>query len=427
MAGRGAAEGEPSDPIREGAKRAEPSESAIAPSRCEERRTLPPSPKIAIVKLSALGDVIHALPVARALRRHFSDASLTWIVEAREYAILRDHPDLDRVLPVDTRLWRRLIWRPSRSRQVWGKLGRLRLRVRAARFDVAIDLQGLLKSGLLTAYTGARLRIGFSAGHCRERVNALFTNRHVTPPPGAVHVVAQYLSLLEPLGVPTAAPEFHLPARPEAERRIADFLDERGLKSSDRLVALNPGAGRPDKRWPVSHFRALAERLATEAGARVLLLWGPDEIHMARQIGDGRGSRPVLAPPTDLDELTALLRRASLMIANDTGPLHLAAAVGTPALGLYGPTRAERNGPYGPRCRGLQSPDGTMAGLAPDTVFEAAQALLERTPHPHPVPLPPELSRGGGSRTGPLAPPPAPEGRDGRAAEGQGEGDRGTR
>jgi ADP-heptose:LPS heptosyltransferase len=128
----------------------------------------------------------------------------------------------------------------------------------------------------------------------------------------------------------------------------------------------------------VAHLRALAERLATECGARVLLLWGPDEIHMARQIRDGVSMKPILAPPTDLHELAALLRRASLLVANDTGPLHLAAALGTPCLGLFGPTRAARNGPYGARCRGLQSPDGTMAGLAPGTVFEAARSMLAR-------------------------------------------------
>jgi ADP-heptose:LPS heptosyltransferase len=98
---------------------------------------------------------------------------------------------------------------------------------------------------------------------------------------------------------------------------------------------------------------------------------------MARQIAAGLSSRAVLAPPTDLDELTALLRRCSLMIAGDTGPLHLAAALGTPCLGLFGPTRAERNGPYGARCRGLQSPDGTMARLSPAEALAAAQALLD--------------------------------------------------
>jgi lipopolysaccharide heptosyltransferase I len=336
------------------------------------------SPRIAIIKLSSLGDVVHALPVAHALRRALPSAHLTWVVEAREYAILRDHPDLDAVVPVDTRLWRRLIWRPAGAREVLGKVGRLRERIRRASFDVAIDLQGLLKSGLLTAYTGAPLRIGFSAGRCRERWNALFTNRRVTPPDSARHVVEQYLALLAPLGIEPGPAEFHVPVPAAAERRIEELLVKEGVKPGDRLVAINPGAGHPQKRWSVARFGALAERLATEAGARLLLLWGPDEAHMAREISLALpGNSAILAPPTDLGELTALLKRCRLMIANDTGPLHLAAALGTPSLGLYGPTRAERNGPYGARCRGLQSPGGTMSGLEVREVFEAARGMLE--------------------------------------------------
>jgi lipopolysaccharide heptosyltransferase I len=336
------------------------------------------SPRIAIIKLSSLGDVIHALPVAHALRNALPSAHLTWVVEAREYAILRDHPDLDAVVPVDTRLWRRLIWRPAGARQVLGKVGRLRERIRRASFDVAIDLQGLLKSGLLTAYTGAPVRIGFSAGRCRERWNALFTNRHVTPPDSARHVVEQYLALLAPLGITPGPAEFHVPVPAASERRIGELLVKEGVKPGDRLVAINPGAGHPQKRWPVARFGALAERLATEAGARLLLLWGPDEAHMAREISLALpGLSAILAPPTDLGELAALLKRCRLMIANDTGPLHLAAALGTPSLGLYGPSLAERNGPYGARCRGLQSPDGTMAGLEVAGVFEAARRMLE--------------------------------------------------
>lgn len=333
--------------------------------------------KIAIVKLSSLGDVVHALPVAHALRRQFPQAHVTWIVEARELAILTGHPDLDAVVPVDTRLWRRLIWRPAGAVEVGGKLSRLTERIRRARFDVAIDLQGLIKSGLLTAYTGAPLRIGFAFRHCREPLNAVFTTRRVTPPPEAVHIVEQYLSLLAPLGVKRAAPVFHVPSESEAERRIEEFLAEQGVKPRDRLVALNPGAGRPSKRWPVERFARVAERLTVEAGARVLLLWGPDEEAMARSIAAGMTSRPILAPPTTIPALSALLRRSALMVASDTGPLHLAAALGTPSIGLYGPTRAERNGPYGPRCRGLQSADGTLASISAAEVFRAALELLE--------------------------------------------------
>ena len=335
-------------------------------------------PRIAIVKLSSLGDVVHALPVVPALRRALPDAHLTWVVEAREYALLRDHPGLDAVVPVDTRLWRRLIRRPAGARQVLDKIGRLRERIRRASFDVAIDLQGLIKSGVLTAYTGAPVRIGFSAGRCRERFNALFTNRHVTPPPAARHIVEQYLALLGPLGIEPGPAEFHVPVPAAAERRMEDLLFKEGVKRADRLIAINPGAGRSDKRWSVPRWSTLAERLAMETGARLLLLWGPDEAHMAREISLALpGQSGLLAPPTDLGELAALLKRCRLMIASDTGPLHLAAALGTPCLGLFGPTRAERNGPYGARCRGLQSPDGTMAGLAVGPVFESARDILE--------------------------------------------------
>jgi ADP-heptose:LPS heptosyltransferase len=170
--------------------------------------------------------------------------------------------------------------------------------------------------------------------------------------------------------------EFHVPIPVGAARRMDDFLGEQGMKSHDLLVAVNPGAGRANKQWPVEHFCRLADQLGHEPGVKVLVLWGPDEVHMARRIRDGSSVRAILAPPTDLHELAALLRRAALVVANDTGPLHLAAALGTPSLGLFGPTRAERNGPYGPHGRGLQSPDGTMAGLPPEAAVRAGLDLL---------------------------------------------------
>lgn len=332
--------------------------------------------RIAIVKLSSIGDVVHALPVARALRRARPDAHLTWIVEAREHAVLRDHPDLDAVLAVDTRRWRKLARRPAGIREAAREIGAARRRLRAARFDVAIDLQGLIKSALIVGATRAPMRIGFARTHCREPLGAWLTNRHVVPPAGA-HVVEQYLALLAPLGVAPAPVEFHVPVRAVPDRRMEDFLVGQGIKRTDLVVAMNPGAGRADKRWPAERFAAVGDRLATEANARMLVLWGPNELHLARAIRDALPSRAILAPPTDLDELTGLLRRSSLVIAGDTGPLHLAAALGVPCLGLYGPTAAWRNGPYGARCRALASPDGAMTGLDANAVAETALGLLE--------------------------------------------------
>jgi heptosyltransferase I len=265
---------------------------------------------------------------------------------------------------------------PHRILGLATELAHVRARLRRARFDVAIDLQGLLKSGLLTAATRAPVRIGFAAPRCREPINALFTNRRVEPPATARHVVEQYAALLEPLGLHIDVPTFYIPPRAGAETAMDEFFAAWGLKPRDRVVALNPGAGRADKRWPLPNFRTLAERLSAEVSARILVVWGPDELPTARAIQSGLAPRALLAPPTDLDELAALFRRCSLVVAADTGPLHLAAALGTPTIGLFGPTRAERNGPYGEKARAIQSPDGTMAGISSDVAFRAAVRVL---------------------------------------------------
>jgi lipopolysaccharide heptosyltransferase I len=333
--------------------------------------------RVAIVKLSSLGDVVHALPVASALRRHFADLHLTWIVEAREAALLAGHPDVDALVVVDTRRWRRLIGRPTGAAEVAGRLIELRHGLRARRFGVALDLQGLVKSGILTAFTGAPLRVGFGVRHLREPLNALFTNRRVTPPPAAAHVVEQNLALLEPLGIGDREVVFKLETSPTADGRIDAFLTEGGVKPGDRLVALNPGAGRPEKRWPVAHWRRLAERLAVDGGLRVIVSWGPGEEPLAQAVTEGLPGHPLVTPPTTLGELAALLRRVALVVSADSGPLHLAAALGTPCVGLYGPTRAARNGPYAERSRALQSPDGRMASVLPDAVLGATTELLD--------------------------------------------------
>ncbi|HEU5323208.1 MAG TPA: lipopolysaccharide heptosyltransferase I [Methylomirabilota bacterium] len=333
--------------------------------------------RVAIVKLSSLGDVVHALPVAAALRAARPHARLTWVAERREAAVLHGHPALDEVVAVDTRRWRRAR-RPREVAAAVREMAALRAGLRG-RFDVALDLQGLLKSGLLAAATGAPLRIGFAAARCREPLSALLTNRRVTPPATARHAVDHCLALLEPLGVSPGRVEFHVPRAPAAEARMEEFFAAAGLKPRTRVVVLNPGAGHPAKRWPVERFRELGGRLVQEVGASVLVAWGPGEraaaLAIAGDAGPG-GPGPVLAPPTGLDDLVALLARASVVVAGDTGPLHVAAALGVPCVGLYGPTAAARNGPYGPGHHALQSPDGTLAALGVDAVLHAVGEAL---------------------------------------------------
>ena len=331
--------------------------------------------RIALIKLSSLGDVVHALPVAATLRARVPEAHLTWIVERHEAAVLRDHPAIDALVAVDTRRWRRARGLRDLAAVVTAVRQTTR-RLRAAAFDVALDLQGLLKSGVLAAATRAPLRIGFAAGRCREPLAALFTNRRVVPPAAARHVVDQHLSLLVPLHVTEPVREFRLPIEPAAEARADEFLASAGLAPGRRLVVLNPGAGRPDKRWPEERFRALAERLAEDTGTMVLIVWGPGEEAAARHIAPAGTGRVVCGPPTDLYELVAFLRRASVLVAGDTGPLHLAAALGTPCVGLYGPTSAVRNGPYGSGHRCLQGPGGQVTTIEVDAVLHAVRDLV---------------------------------------------------
>ncbi len=331
--------------------------------------------RIALIKLSSLGDVVHALPVAATLRARVPDARVTWIVESREAAVLRDHPAVDTLVPIDTRRWRRARGLTDLGNVVRAVAG-ARRGLRVAGFDVAVDLQGLIKSALITAATRAPLRIGFAARRCKEPLGALFTNRRVQPPAAARHVVDQYLSLLGPLGVTEPVREFRLPVEPVAEARAEDFLAARGLKPGRRLVILNPGSRRRDKRWPEERFRVLAERLTEDAAADVLVVWGPGEETAGRLIAPGGRTRAVLGPPTNLYDLLAFLRRASVLVAADTGPLHLAAALGTPCVGLYGPTSAVRNGPYGTGHRSLQAPEGQVAAIEVDAVFHAVTDLL---------------------------------------------------
>jgi heptosyltransferase I len=337
------------------------------------------SPHIALVKLSSLGDVVHALPAAHAIRAWWPRAELTWVVERREEAILAGNPDLTDLIPVDTRLWRRDVKRPRGAPVVIGKVRGLLRRLADGRFDAAVDLQGLWKSGVITRLTRAPLRVGLAAGLCRERANALFTNRHVTPPADAVHVVDQCLAVVAALGIDVAAvgpPVFPIRRDAEAEARMGRWLEDEGVKGVTPLVLLNPGSGGDQKRWAVEAFRRVGEELAVRLGARVAITWGPGEEPLARAIAHGTRPGALVPPPTTIIEMIALFRRATLVVGGDTGPVHVAAVLGVPTVGLYGPTSAKRNGPYGSRVVTIQSPSGRMDGISVESVLGAAQTLL---------------------------------------------------
>jgi heptosyltransferase I len=299
----------------------------------------PPSPRILIVRLSAIGDVIQTMPVACALRERFPEAFIAWAVQERAGTLLRGHEALDELVLLPQG------WLKS-PRGVW----QLRRRLRDLKFDTAIDVQGLTKSAVLAWLSGAERRIGFGNPGGRE-LSKWFNNVRVDPK--TTHVVDRYLELLGPLGIESPAVRFQVPEHPEDRQAAAEIIRQMGLEG--RFAIANPGAGWPSKLWPADRYGAVAHYLGSTHGLPTLVVWaGQAEQALAEQIARAAPGMARVAPPTTLAQLASLVRRARLFVGSDTGPLHLAAAVGTPCVGLYGPWPAARHGPYGPQNIALQ-------------------------------------------------------------------------
>jgi lipopolysaccharide heptosyltransferase I len=290
-------------------------------------------PRILIVRTSAIGDVLHGLPVLCALRNRWPQAHLSWVVETRAAELLRGHAALDELVVVP-RGW-------LRSPQA---VFALRRQLRRLSPEVALDLQGLTKSAVAARLSGASRRIGFSAPDARELSRWFYTEQVRSQ---ATHVVDRCLELLRPLGIDRPAVRFDLPTNQAAVGAARRWQEQ--LRLGRRFATLNPGAGWPSKLWPAERYAAVAQHVGQVWGLRSLVVWaGQVERTWAETIVAGSGGHAVPAPPTSLTELAALCRLAALFVGSDTGPLHLAAAVGTPCVGLFGPMPAERNGPYGP-------------------------------------------------------------------------------
>jgi heptosyltransferase-1 len=336
-----------------------------------------PSPRsIVVVKLSAIGDVLHGVPVAVALKRAFPDARIGWAVEGRAADVLAGHPAIDHLF----RLPRGWLKSP-------GAVLSLRRQLRAFAPDVAIDLQGLLKSGVATWLSGARMRIGFARPTAREGSWLASTN---PVKPVATHVVDRNCDLLVPLGVREGRPSFEMPRWPVSRERMRQLLPS--LRLPETPVIINPGAGWASKRWPAERFAALARCLHRRHGIRPLVVWGGGaERATAEQIAADACGEAIVAPETTLQDLGELFRMARLVISGDTGPLHLAAAVGTPCVGLFGPVPASRNGPYGSQHICVEPPESlrpkwddrktdtvSMIGIEVERVVAAVEDLFSR-------------------------------------------------
>jgi lipopolysaccharide heptosyltransferase I len=289
--------------------------------------------RILIVRLGSLGDIVHAVPAVAALMRGWPDAAIDWVTAPGYRDLVGMVRGLHRVITVDTR----------RLGGAEGVAATIRT-LRAARYDAVLDLQGLLKSAVLARVArGARI-LGYSRADLREPLAAVCYSETVDVS-AAAHVIGKGLALARATGVAAGAlagpPAFPLvvPAVPAVEQ-LASRMAPGGY------ALLNPGAAWPNKQWPVDRFGALAAALRRERALPSVVLCGPGERGRAEAVVAASGGAAEVAPQATIPGIAALARQARLVVSGDTGPLHLAAAVGTPAVALFGPTRADRNGPW---------------------------------------------------------------------------------
>jgi heptosyltransferase-1 len=344
--------------------------------------------RILIVRLSSMGDVIHALPAAGMLRHAFPEAKLGWIIEERWAELLcalpfpragtrsAQRPLVDHIHPVKLKEWGRTLYSPQTWEQIAAGLSDLH----AVRYQVAVDLQGAARSAVLASWAGAPSVFG--AIQPRENIASMWYTREVLT--RGTHVVEQACSIAEAVtGEREPIPPAQLPCDPIAEAAVDLRLHELGIRD---FAVLNPGAGWGAKQWPAERYGEVARALATE-GLRSIINFGPREEGLAaaaESAADGCAE----AMSFSISQLVALTRRARLFIGGDTGPMHLAAALSIPVVALFGPTDPGRNGPYGTRNVVLRhpasrtslshrnEPDPGLLAIRAEEVIRAARQLL---------------------------------------------------
>jgi len=347
--------------------------------------------RVLIVKISALGDVIHALPVLTWLKSADPEIEIDWLVDEVFAPLLEGHPLLRRVHRLGFKRWRRQGWLATLKgvRQTIAAL-------RRDHYDLVLDLQGNSKSGLFTFLSGAALRYGFARDGVREWPNLLATNRKVFLGADSYHISDRSMAVAQaafPGGkeISLAGP---MEVQPEALASVERQLIALDLDQQP-LIVLQYGTTWTTKLWPLDCWQAFVAKLCDEEGLRPVLIWGNDSEHEAcQEINQASNGRALIWPRGSLPELVALLQRADLVVGGDTGPIHIAAAVGTSTVSLFRVTDATRNGPRGDEHIRIQSPldcapclrkscqrdDECGHSISVDQVLTSIRALLGRNP-----------------------------------------------
>lgn len=303
---------------------------------------------ILVVKLSAIGDVIHTLPAVLALRRRYPKAHLTWVVETAASDLVLGHPAVDRVLVSRRKEWIAAFRNGPDRMTAFREAAAFVARLRDRRYDLVIDFQQLLKSAMIVVLAGGRVRTGFDRGMEHMEESHLALNRRIPPVSMEIHALRRYLLLVETLGTPPDEVEYGLPVDPVAEAAVGRLLSAERVGDGRPLVAVNPMAQWPTKLWDEDRFGQAADEIRDRFGVHVVFTGGPGDRAVTGRIRSRmRGPSADLTGRTRLRELAALYRRCACLVTTDTGPMHLAAAVGTPVAALFGPTAPWRTGPFG--------------------------------------------------------------------------------
>ena len=339
--------------------------------------------KILLIKPSSLGDCVHAIPVLNALNKNLPAAEVFWLINSEYADLLTNHSGLAGLILFPRSLFRRGQLGYSTVAETW----RVWRRLRAERFDLAIDLQGLFRSAIMSLASGARVRLGLS--DARECAGRFYTHT-VRPDPRDVHAVDRYMRSLDALGISAGEPDFSLPVDSGAVSQLRQMLAEGGPDELKEFVLVVPGARWQSKRWPAERFALVIDRMRRELSLPSVLAGSAGEIDLCREVA-GLCHSPVLnlAGQTSLAQLMALMSTCKLVLGHDSGTIHLAHALRKPLVCLVGPTDPSKTGPYGridsvvkakvpcAPCRQVVCEDNKcMSMISPEEVLAKVRACL---------------------------------------------------
>ncbi len=338
--------------------------------------------RILIIRLSSIGDVVRTLPVLHGLRAACPSAQVDWVVERKSAAILEGHPCLDNLI-----VFERSKGFFQAAKQFLSICGR----IRKARYDLVLDLHGILKSGVLAGFSRAPDRVGFARPRSREG-SSLFLNKRVRVSSDSLTRVEENLELCRAVVNRFVAPPITIYVPSETQDSVNHFFDET-FDSGKYVVAVHAPVGRPEKQWPLEHYCAVCDMLLADGRFEVMLTWGPGQLEGARKVLERARRHPVLAPETpDLKHYAWLVHRADIYLGGDTGPMHIASAMGTPVVAIFGGTDPLKHAPYRPPYELLSlnsdpgfarmRPEERLQRITPAMAYDACVRLITAVQEP---------------------------------------------